>query len=266
MFQFSIGDATARCLCLFAGSPGVSILHWRCGGRGRRRPAALPGRPFQFSIGDAAVLAPVEAERVLGFQFSIGDAQHIHLAHQADPAGVSILHWRCQIGEIKGCGYVLFQFSIGDASLPYTRGRPASRTGCFNSPLEMPTSYWHLRAGATQRFSFNSPLEMRQGDMAEVLKLLEKVVSILHWRCDAVYRGEELGRLRQAGFNSPLEMQNDVEGCDLSRGGSGFNSPLEMQTSGRSSRSPARSRRREVSVSILHWRCIEKLEHMPSPS
>ncbi len=167
---------------------------------------------FQFSIGDAAVqedLAPgehVEKVSILHWRCSVGEG-----GHDVGFELVSILHWRCR-------GYVV----VGDHLLD---GDPVSilhwrccldsvpRLVCrharlrFNSPLEMPLH--RALAGFGKEDGFNSPLEMR---------------------CSG-YRSRSS---RSSRFNSPLEMHGpNGAGKSAIINTMCFNSPLEMRHHGR---------------------------------
>ncbi len=193
---------------------------------------------FQYSIGDAYAVLPIDKAIELRFQYSIGDA----------PSGTVC-------APINQC-YYDFQYSIGDAGRTW-RGR-SRRLNCsaFNTPLEtrkgqhrcnafgvagvLSILHWRCqkqRIMIVNAFSMSMFFQYSIGDALQPLRhsawVLARVavqLSILHWRCDAEYEEFAAAVLRcfqysigdarawktapgpaaPGTFNTPLEMPLDM--------------------------------------------------------
>ena len=187
MFQFSIGDATAR------GDRGahrdyasrVSILYWRCLFRFVQRCYIRRGRVsiLYWRCGRFGSI-PIIAEERGGFN-SLLEMPSIRRPEIADRGAfkVSILYWRCwRSTPTSVSSWSQFQFSIGDASRRPARSSQGRARGCFNSLLEMRTIYEDKEHTKPVK-SFNSLLEMRVVFHMRTPVALGFPVSILYWRC-----------------------------------------------------------------------------------
>jgi hypothetical protein len=282
---------------------GVSILYWRCSSLYATIVAVGTTANFNSLLEMPVVPVDVYAECLRDIIVSIlywrcifevpSDQRVVYVSFV-----VSILYWRCRpvfihlgapvqpfefqfsIGDAEG-GFVNaelasagFQFSIGDA-----RNCALHRGARFNSLLEMPptpSAPRRIRRGGTFQFSIGDALSPLY--VARLVLSATQCVSILYWRCIArMCRRVSSGlSVKNASFNSLLEMQRRAAICPQSGYRNGFNSLLEMRgralpqrRAGRALRPPFQFSIGDATraawrapwldtapaVSILYWRC-----------
>ena len=166
-FQYSVGDATYRCVrvldCIGLDCPFNTPLEM---------PGALPEYvPLQQHN---SFNTPLE---MLSWTAAKGTA--------TDSGSLSILRWRCRVpaGALSGGWHWAFQYSVGDARPLNMASIRCSTSLTFNTPLEMQK---HSRRSQKymQRYSALSILRWRCSiNTATTTTMLSQDLSILRWRC-----------------------------------------------------------------------------------